>query len=449
MAFRSSFRLNVVLRVAVMAALLFGVLWSLLRSGWDATPVVCAVLLAVALAELVRYVETGTRDLTQLLRAAAAGDFATTLPRRWSGPPFADYEQASRQLVGTFQRLDLQRAASDELLRAVVDHVGTALLCFAADGRVAFANPAARQMLRLPAAEPASPSLARLAAADERLAARLLALRDDERTQVEVSTPGEAAVLLLHARRFTLLDEAFTVVVCHDIRGELESRDLQAWQSLARVLTHEMMNSLTPIITLSGHLRDTLGRQPQQDGDTLESVEVIHERSSGLARFIEAYRQFAHPPAPLPANVSVSDLLDRVARLKRPELEGLKVAFEVRDDAPGASVLADARQIEQVLINLVRNAQQALAGRAGARIELSSGRDDRGHVLLHVTDNGPGIAPEVAGKVFMPFFTTRSDGTGIGLALSRQLMALNRGSISVSGEPGRCQFTLRLPAAPG
>lgn len=449
MAFRNSFRLNVVLRVALMTALLFGLLWSVLRSGWDATPVVCAVLLAVALAELVRYVETGTRDLTQLLRAVGAGDFTTTLPRRWSHQPFADYEQASRQLVGTFQRLDLRRAASDELLGAVVDHVGTALLCFAADGRVAFANPAARQMLRLPGAGPASTSLARLAASDAQLARRLLALRDDERAQVEVSMQGEAAVLLLHARRFTLLDEAFTVVVCHDIRGELESRDVQAWQSLARVLTHEMMNSLTPIITLSGHLRDTLGHQPPQDGDTLESVEVIHERSRGLARFIEAYRQFAHPPAPMPASIVVSDLLERVARLKRPELEALGVAFVVRDEARGACVHADARQVEQVLINLVRNAQQALEGRADGRIELSSIHDDRGRALLHVTDNGPGIPPEIAAKVFMPFFTTRSDGTGIGLALSRQLMELNHGSISVSGEAGCCRFTLRLPAVPG
>jgi nitrogen fixation/metabolism regulation signal transduction histidine kinase len=430
MAFRSSFRLNVAARVAVQAALLFGLLWSLLRSGWDATPVVCAVLLVLALAELVRYVESGARDLTQLLRAVAAGDFTTTLPRRWGSRPFADCEAASRTLVGTYQRLDLQRAASDELLRAVIDHVGVAVLCFGADGRVAFANPPARELF-----EPGQ------------LPRRLLELRDDERSQIEHAVRGEAAVLLLHARRFTLLGEPFTVVVCHDIRQELESRDVQAWQTLARVLTHEMMNSLTPIVTLSAHLREALERQPARDADAVESVEVIHERSSGLARFIEAYRQFSHPPVPVPARIALADLLEHVARLKRPELERLGIHLDVAGELTDAHVHVDARQVEQVLINLIRNAQQALAGRPGGRIELHGERDTQRRILIHVTDNGPGITPDALGKVFVPFFTTRSGGTGIGLALSRQLLQLNHGSIMVSSEPGRCRFTVRLPGA--
>lgn len=448
MVFRSSFRLNVVLRVAVMAALLFGVLWSLLRSDWDATPVVCALLLLLVLAELVNYVETGTRDLTQLLRAVAAGDFTTTLPRRWRRQPFADYEQASRALVGTYQRLDLQRAASDELLRAVIDHVGIAVLCFAADGRVAFANPEACRLLGLPALAHAGSSLALVAADHAQLAGRLQALQNDERAQVELPVRGETATLLLHARRFGLLGEAFTVVVCHDIRQELESRDLQAWQVLTRVLTHEMMNSLTPIVTLSGHLRDTLDTLPVRDADTVESVEVIHERSSGLARFIEAYRQFAHPPAPLPSAVEVGSLLEHVARLMKPELDRHGIGLAIRNESADATVHADARQVEQVLINLLRNAQQAVAGRQDARVELASERDAAGRVQIHVTDNGPGIAPALRDKVFVPFFTTRSGGTGIGLALSRQLLQLNRGSITVASQPGRCRFSLRLPATP-
>src|SRR5690606_17840837 len=119
--------------------------------------------------------------------------------------------------------------------------------------------------------------------------------------------------------------------VCHDIRQELELRDVQAWQALTRVLTHEMMNSLTPIVSLSGHLRDTLGKA---DADAAESIDVIHERSSGLARFIEAYRQFSHPPSPLPAPVPAAALLDGVRRLKKPELDGHGIRLEVVNDAP-------------------------------------------------------------------------------------------------------------------
>lgn len=446
MVWADSFRFNVVARVVLIGALLYAGLWSVLRSGWDATPVVCAALLAVALVELVHYVETGTRDLTQLLRAVAAGDFTSALPRRWRPQPFAACQRASRELIDTYQRLDLQRAASDELLRAVIDHVGVAVLCFAGDGRVALANPEARRMLHLPAADGIPANLTRMAATDP-LAARLLKLNDDERAQVEAHGHRGPAVLLLHARRFRLLDATFSVVVCHDIRRELEARDVQAWQSLARVLSHEMMNSLTPIVTLSGHLRDTLGHGDIPSRDALESVELIHERSSGLARFIEVYRKFAHPPTPVPTSPCLTVVVDRVARLLAPELQALGIQLDVSNEAPDARLHADADQLEQVLINVVRNARHALAGVAEGRIEIRGTRRGDNRVLIHVTDNGPGIAPAILDRIFLPFFTTRPGGSGIGLAFSRQLIELNGGSLSVLSEPGCCRFTLDLPGA--
>ncbi len=152
MAFSNTFRLNVTGRVALLAALVFVLLWSLLNTGWDATPLVCALLLIGVIVELIRYVEKGTRDLDVLLRAVANGDFTSALPRRQHGSPFTEYEEASRTLMETYQKLDLQRAASNELLSAVIEHVGVAVLCFDRSGRVTFANTAARQMLGSPAA---------------------------------------------------------------------------------------------------------------------------------------------------------------------------------------------------------------------------------------------------------------------------------------------------------
>lgn len=443
MAFTRNFRVNVVMRVLLLGALLFLLLWSLLRESWDATPVIAGALLALAIAELIRYVERGTRDLGQLLRAVAGGDFTTALPLRGMSPPFAEYEQASRTLIETYRRLDLRRAASDELLDAVVEHIGAAVLCYAADGRVVFANSAARELLG-----PLAAGIESLAATDPRLPARLMALRDDERAQIELPLHDAPALLLLHARRFTLLEESFTVVACHDVREEMEARDIDAWQGLTRVLTHEMMNSLTPIMTLSRFLHDTLqtqGNDTAANADMAESIDVIHERSTGLASFIQAYRQFSNPPSPAPSTLSAAGLLERVARLKRPELAQQGILLEVATEAPDALLHADAHQIEQVLINLVRNAQDALSGLSGGRIELRCARDARGRALIHVTDNGPGIEPEMLEKVFVPFFTTRAGGTGIGLALSRQLARMNRGSLSVDGRPGSCRFTLRLP----
>jgi signal transduction histidine kinase len=433
----------VVARILLLGALLFLVLWSLLRESWDATPLIAGALLVLTAVELIRYVERSTRDLGQLLTAVAGGDFTTALPQRSKSSPFAEYEQASRTLIETYRRLDLRRAASDELLDAVVEHIGAAVLCFAADGRVVFANSAARELLG-----PLATTIESLAGADPRLPARLMALRDDERAQIELPLHGTPALLLLHARRFTLLDETFTVVACHDVREEMEARDVDAWQGLTRVLTHEMMNSLTPIMTLSRFLHDTLrsqGSDAASSADMAESIEVIHERSTGLASFIQAYRQFSNPPSPVPSDLPAAELLERVARLKRPELSQQGIRLEIVAEAPDAMLHADAHQIEQVLINLVRNAQDALSGQPDGRVELRCARDARGRPLIQVTDNGPGIEPEVLEKVFVPFFTTRAGGTGIGLALSRQLARMNRGSLSVEARPGTCRFTLRLP----
>lgn len=441
MVFRNSFRMQVVLRVALLAALLVVLSWSLARTRWDAVPLVCAVLAVMLLVELIRYVEAGTRDLASLLRSVAAGDFATALPPMPRRRPFMDYEQAASTLVRTYRDLSLRRAASDELLQAVIEHVGVAVLCFTGRGRVVFANAQARALLDVPVGG----TLESLATIDSHLPAQLLALQDEARLQFDLTVNGEATTLWLQARRFTLLDESHTVVVFHDIREELESRDVQAWQAITRVLTHEMMNSLTPILSLSAHLRDNLSRVGAEP-DLADSIEVIHARGSGLAQFILAYRQFAHPPVPVQDRVDVATLLERIATLKGPELAEQGIELDVIPPAEELAAWADPRQVEQILLNLLRNAQQALEMQPRPRIELHGERDAQGSILLQVTDNGPGIAPALRAQVFMPFFSTRKGGSGIGLALSRQLARLNDGRLTVSGEPGQCRFTLRLPS---
>jgi nitrogen fixation/metabolism regulation signal transduction histidine kinase len=448
MAFSNAFRVNVMARVGLMSALLFALLWSMLRTGWDAMPLVCAVLVIVAIIELFRYVERGTRDLTALMQAVAHNDFTSPLPRSKRGAPFNEYEQASRTLVETYRRLNLARAASDELLGAVVGHVGVAVLCFDQRGRVAFANSEAQKMLGSPVAG----AISSLSSTHRDLPARLLALKDNERTQLSLPLRGEPVHLLLHARRFVLLGEHYSVVACHSIGEEMESREVEAWQSLTRVLTHEMMNSLTPIIALCGLVRETLKDQvasglAPSDEDMARSIDAIHERSSGLLHFVESYRQFSNPPQPVPCATAASDLLDRVARLQSPELARSGIVLNVETEQPSPMLHVDPHQIEQVLINLVRNAQQALVGCEAPRIRLSSARDTQGGTVLQVTDNGPGIDPSLMGNLFVPFFTTRPGGTGIGLTLSRQLTQLNRGRISVRGTPGECVFTLRFSEA--
>ncbi len=222
------------------------------------------------------------------------------------------------------------------------------------------------------------------------------------------------------------------------------------------MLTHEIMNSVTPIISLSRLIRETMiddsgaspafrALAPQEQDDMLRSITAIHTRSSGLLDFVQAYHSFAKLPAPVVSDINVRSLLERVRTLMAQEIDAQHISLELECDDAGLSIRADARQTEQVLINLLRNAVEALANSPAPRIDLRGLRDDQGKILLQVIDNGPGIAPEHLDDIFVPFFTTKRNGTGVGLSISRQIMQANKGLISVRSAPGEgCALTLKF-----
>jgi C4-dicarboxylate-specific signal transduction histidine kinase len=179
--------------------------------------------------------------------------------------------------------------------------------------------------------------------------------------------------------------------------------------------------------------------------DLARGLASIQSRGSGLLKFVQAYGELTNLPRPSLAAVDVTALLDRVHALMAPALAAEGIRLEPPTVAPGSSVRADPQQIEHVLINLIKNAAEALAGRDDARVALRGTRDDHGKVLIHVADNGPGIEAANVDDVFLPFYTTKRNGSGVGLSVSRQIMALNKGALTVKTAPGRgCEFTLRF-----
>jgi signal transduction histidine kinase len=330
--------------------------------------------------------------------------------------------------------------------------VGVALCCLDESGSVKMMNEPARRLFAVPHLN----SLRSFSRIDERLPELLQQLGDGERKLLNVKRAEDALQLVLYATTFELLEQRYKLVSFQNIRDELDQQEIDSWQKLIRVLTHEIMNSVTPIISLSRLIRDTMIDDtrsppafrtllPQERDDMLRSVTAIHARSSGLLEFVQAYRSFAKLPKPEFADVDVRSLLERVRTLMSQELSAKRIAVDLECAQPGLSIRADARQAEQVLINLVRNAVDALAECPEPRIALRAACNDQGKVLLQVIDNGPGIAPEHLDNIFVPFFTTKRNGTGVGLSVSRQLMQANRGFISVRSVPGEgSMFTLKF-----
>jgi two-component system nitrogen regulation sensor histidine kinase NtrY len=448
----SSFRFQAALRVLLLAACVCIAIWGWMVAQWLVTPVVAGVVALLCAGELVWFVERGQRELSAFLGSISHQDYSVPIPARKSGRESDRLERVYRLLAGEFKRLNLQKAANHQYLEAVVEHVGVALVSLDDTGAIAMMNEPARRLFGLSQVS----GLKSFARFDPRLPGLLEQIQDGGRDLLRVQRGDELLQVVLYATSFTLLDRRYKLVSFQNIRDELEKREIESWQKLIRVLTHEIMNSVTPIISLSKVVQETLsgaeaqGRPLAEDerDDLLRSVNAVHSRSNGLLEFVRAYRSFATVPTPAFQIVDALSLLRRAATLMSETLaaQGIELEIDCPDDSLRVNV--DPYQFEQVLINLLRNAAEALIGQAAGRVILRGARDERSRVMVQVIDNGPGVDPAHLENIFVPFFTTKRGGTGVGLSVSRQLVQANRGFIFVKqAEPRGCAFTLVVPAA--
>ncbi|MEL6538877.1 MAG: ATP-binding protein, partial [Bacteroidota bacterium] len=274
---------------------------------------------------------------------------------------------------------------------------------------------------------------------------------------LEALDPGAKTLLRLNhnlhlamsATELVLQGKSIKLVALHNIVSELQQKEIDAWQNLTRVLRHEIMNSVTPISSLTSTMKDILAEDLEDhtddekkiSKDTLEDIQLgldtIQNRSQGLIRFVDAYRNITNIPEPEFQHVPLKDLLARTEQLMRAEMMARDVTFEYKMEESLSSTLlsADPELIEQVLINLVKNAMEAVEGKDNGKICLHATPNEEHRVQVQVIDNGPGIIPEAQERIFVPFYTTKKQGSGIGLALSRQIMQLHNGSLTVESEP--------------
>jgi signal transduction histidine kinase len=249
--------------------------------------------------------------------------------------------------------------------------------------------------------------------------------------------------------------EDFVLVSIQNIHNELEAKEMDSWQKLIRVLTHEIMNSITPIVSLSGTVKDLLIDQQslvlrkEIDEDDVESAQsalsTIETRSQGLLNFVQVYRNLTRIPKPNFRYFEVNELFDRVENLLQPKIKELKIKCDLKAFPPGLMLTADPDLIEQVVINLLINSIHAVKDAPAPRITVVATNSSLNRVLISVSDNGYGIKPDNMEQIFVPFFTSKKEGSGIGLSLSREIMRLHKGNITVKSKPGvETVFTLHF-----
>lgn len=441
-------RLRVLAYVHIGAILLLtGLFFFLaLRTRVQAAAVAVALLIVVEVAALFRTVDRSNRDLTRFFEAVRFGDFTQSFALGSAGRSDRELRKAMTEVMAAFEKARLEKEEQALYLQTIVRHVAIGLLVFRPDGRVDLMNNAAKRLMGVSQLK----NVKALDATSPGLAASLLGLKPRERALVRIKRPDEELQLALHASEFKLRAQPFTLVSIQDIRSELEEKEIEAWQKIIRVLTHEIMNSMTPISSLAATAQDLLAKSgPRGDQDPWSDIELalrtIAKRSQGLVHFVEGYRSLTRIPKPDLKFFPARELFARVGQLLQwPVAEsGARFASSVRPDS--LELLADQELLEQVLINLLLNASDAVRGREGALVELAAYIDERSRPVIQVRDNGVGIPEENLDKVFVPFFSTKEGGSGIGLSLSRQVMQLHNGTISVSSKPGLGSvFTLRF-----
>jgi nitrogen fixation/metabolism regulation signal transduction histidine kinase len=447
-----NFRLNIVARVSLLTVLLLGLVWSFTATRWEVTPIALGIIAVVVMVELIYYVELSNRKLQSFLSFIDHHDFSTHSINNAMGKSFSELSDTYQLITGAFQQLNAEKEASSQYLASVVEHINVALLCLNADGEVTLMNRQAKLLFHTPYL----PNVVALKELDQDLPQIIQQLAHGEQRLVSIDIANENLQLAVHASHFQLLEKNYKLVSFQNIRDELEQQEISSWQKLIRVLTHEIMNSVTPIISLSGALKEKLVPNEENEqamiklteedlSDLQNSICSIESRSKGLSHFVQAYRRLTAIPSPNMSPVRINKLVDNVRTLLLPELEKRAIALEITGKTDELTINVDAQQIEQVLINLIKNAMEALVDIHNPLIRLHAEAGDRDTVLLQLIDNGPGIASEYIDQIFVPFFTTKHNGTGVGLNISRQIMIQNKGALSVNSAPGKGSiFLLRF-----
>lgn len=324
-----------------------------------------------------------------------------------------------------------------QYFQALANHIDMAILVYTPDGQIEWINDATKRLIHINRPHTVND----LIDFHPELPAKLRTLKAGDLSVWQIKQEEETVQFALSSMEFIIQGRKLLIAGMKNIHSALDNRETEAWQKLIRVLTHEIMNSITPIISLTELLTkyaDNLEGDEDTKTEIRQMLQTIGRRGNGLVRFMNSYREVSHLPHPLLKLYNTGELLKEVVQLMQNDTNDLHLSLP---NIP-LRLIADKEQVEQVLINLIRNARENEA----TQITLSAGITPGDHLFLRVTDNGTGIDPEVQERIFIPFFTTKPTGSGIGLTISRQIMHQHHGSITVQSKVGEgSMFTLLFP----
>jgi two-component system nitrogen regulation sensor histidine kinase NtrY len=441
----NSFYLNILVRIILFGITNFCFFWLLVDTDRFFSILFLGILIIGQLVSLICYINITNRNLARFLLMLGEEDVEFVPLKEKVEKTFKGLHYSFQRLNEEIKRTRLHREYTDILFRNVMDHMDTGILVWDSNGFVQVVNKSGLGLLNVKNIR----EISELDNQHSGLSSRILKLKSGERSVIDLSNAwGESQPFLFRAKKFILGGEELTLVSFQNIQSEMEEKEMESWQKLIRVLAHEVSNSVTPITTLGTNIRKRLKTLIKEPGsevqipsplieDIYRSTELIEQRGNGLINFIGQYKSFLRLPEPDVKPLTIKTLLDDVCSLC--SHSGMKKSISLTNKVTplNLQLKADRKMLEQILINVIQNALNALSENPNGLINIEAHKEKNGMVILNITDNGPGITANIINRVFIPFFTTEKQGNGIGLSLSRKIMQLHGGTIRLRSAEGK------------
>ena len=442
--------IQVIIRVVLLLLTCIVLARIMFSPAYVHSSIVVSGILIVETLEIVWYLNRTNRQLAQFFSSLSDRASSLKFDGFESGSSFRDLSLRLEQISKLFQKERREKEAQHNYLNYLVEQIGVGIITFRDDGRIDLINPAAKTIF----ADRNIPEIASLNKYNPEFEKLIRDLELNEKALIRIIVKDELFYLTVQKSLFKLEDKFYWLISFQDINSELDKKELDAWQKIIRVLTHEIMSSISPVTSLSEHLLNKIqdpnkpGIVKKPDGklmeDLGEGLEIIKTRGEGLMEFVKHYHSLTHLPTPVLEEVQLGPFLEKILSLIDPECKknNISLMLEIREPIQTS---IDPQLIEQVLLNLIRNSIQALEGiGSGKSISIFADSDVTG-IQVSIRDNGCGIDIDNMDNIFIPFYTTRTKGSGIGLSFAKQIMRLHNGQISVKSDKGKgAEFIIRF-----
>jgi nitrogen fixation/metabolism regulation signal transduction histidine kinase len=356
---------------------------------------------------------------------------------------FDELYESMNRVNSQIQQLKIRNGQQEQYFQILLEHIAVGIITYNGKGHILNANSSAKKLLSIDVLT----HLQQIERKDHKLFETIKSIKPFERKLIAINTEGGEIQLSLKATSFKTNENELVILSIQDIKNELDEKEIESWMKLIRVLMHEIMNSITPITSLSESLSNIYGHggipilpehvNSKTIATTLQGLNVIKEQGKGLMSFVESYRKLTRVPEPEKKLFKAADLMNRVQVLYNSLEKNVKTNLSISLENTDLEIYADQNLISQVLINLLKNALEANENNSESKIRIVASEGMNNHPEICVIDNGPGIPEENIDEIFVPFFTTRKNGSGIGLSISRQIMRVHGGNLKVKSVPDK------------